>query len=704
MLRPSRPAWASRAVLTAVGVVACVAYLAGGRLDIGTAAFDRVFSPVDSEEAQARLPALDVPLDHAPTASTAAARLSIAIALGRRTALRDLAAVAGAATIVAFGAWLGAAGVPVFSIALAMMGMAASATFWWRGVSWNGDALSPALALLAAWSVWRWLSTGRPALAAIALVSGTAALIEDRSWLAVLPALAIVIGMRIPAPRPALIAIGVMAAAGAAFGAGPVLIAEPATPWAFWSVLMNEFTPLGALLASVGIGVLLSTACARVPALVCVISLVMWFAAAPRSQVESVSAPLALCGWAVIALALAWAQQTVRGRAGIALAIVAAIALIASPALARGRFSALGRDLPSSLAARAALEVRPADLPEKAALVAESRRVDAIIMWSAKRAGRDLAIVPQSPAAIDRAIGDGMTLFAFSQAREHLERFGFMFERAWLGTTGVGMVLGHAPCVALTTGEWRDVSPLVATGSFILHGGAPGTPPGGAVVRLLNPERPRVAAIEPRSVPFEMIDPNPGSVAVRVLETGRIDPVIVTLDSVPAGATATAVDASPVTLCQGMLRTPLTLGRHRMATVRMNDPAPFLSGWHPVEADPDLFRWTGAPDAVLLAGVAPAGPIRVTITATPATGPAQHPEIRLRVNECRLRSNAMAAGQGDYEWLVAESCWRAGMNQIVIGVTPLISPAASTTSHDTRLLGARIGAIRLTRVPDQNAK
>ncbi len=105
----------------------------------------------------------------------------------------------------------------------------------------------------------------------------------------------------------------------------------------------------------------------------------------------------------------------------------------------------------------------------------------------------------------------------------------------------------------------------------------------------------------------------------------------------------------------------------------------------------------GAPDAVLLVGVAPPGPIRVTITATPASRPAQHPEMSLRVNDCRLASQAMPAGQGDYEWLAGERCWRAGMNQIAIGVTPLLSPAASFASHDTRLLGARVGAIRLTR-------
>ena len=705
MFRASAPAWAPRAALAAIGVIACLAYLAGGRLDIGTAAFDRVFAPVDRADAQVRLPALDVPFDHAPTVSTATARLSLAVARGRRTALRDLAAVSGAAVIVAFGAWLGAAGVPVFSIALAMMGMASSATFWWRGVSWNGDALSPALALLAAWSLWQWLSTGRPWLAAIAVASGTAALIEDRAWLAVLPALAILIGTRVSASRPAIIALGVMAAAGAVFGAGPVLIAGPATPGALAAALNAEFTPLGAFLIVVGIGALWTTASARVATLACGVSLVMWFFLAPRSQVEYVSVPLAVCGWAAIAVALAWVQQSVGGRGGVAFATAAAIALVASSALARGRFSELGRDRPSSLAVRAAFDVRPADLPANAALVAESRRVDAAILLSAKQAGHDLAMVPQSPAAIDKALGGVTTLYAFSRARANLERLGYMFEREWIGNAGAAVLLGHAPCVALLPGEWRDVSPLVAAGSFVLHGGAPGEAPGGAVVRLLNPERPRVATIEPRSIPFEMIDPQPGSIAVRVARTGRTDPVIVTLDSVPVSATATAEDASPVTLCQGILRAPLTVGTGNTATVRMNDSAPFLSGWHPVEADPDLFRWTAEPDAVLLISVAPAGPLRITITATPAARTAQDPRIALRVNDCRLDTQPMQAGQGDYEWLAGEPCWRAGMNQLAIGVTPLVSPAALLASHDTRLLGARIGAIRLTRVPaDQNAK
>ena len=104
----SRPAsrWAAGAALAAISVVACLAYLAGGRAGIGTAQRDYPFSPADAAHSQVMLPALDVPLGQPPTASTMAARFSLYIARGRRTALRDLAAVTAAAAIAAFGASL----------------------------------------------------------------------------------------------------------------------------------------------------------------------------------------------------------------------------------------------------------------------------------------------------------------------------------------------------------------------------------------------------------------------------------------------------------------------------------------------------------------------------------------------------------------------------------------------------------------------
>ena len=151
------PRWASRAVIAAVGLAACLTYLSGAALGIGTSDRDHVFVPADPPSAQSLLPALDTPYVVAWSPSSLAGRGSIAIAKGRRTALRDFAAVASALAIVALGMWLSTAGVPWYPALFAMLAMGASATFWWRGIYWSADALSPALALTAAWAGWRWL-------------------------------------------------------------------------------------------------------------------------------------------------------------------------------------------------------------------------------------------------------------------------------------------------------------------------------------------------------------------------------------------------------------------------------------------------------------------------------------------------------------------------------------------------------------------
>jgi hypothetical protein len=155
-------------------------------------------------------------------------------------------------------------------------------------------------------------------------------------------------------------------------------------------------------------------------------------------------------------------------------------------------------------------------------------------------------------------------------------------------------------------------------------------------------------------------------------------------------------------MCAGALTAPLLLGRTTAsAQLRMNDYAPFVSGWHPIEADPDFFRWTAAPDATVRVAIAPVSDIRITVTATPASRPAQHPSIALSVNHCRFDPRPMQAGQGDYEWIAGKDCWRDGFNQLAISTSPLISPAALFATHDDRLLGARIGAIRLFRMQNK---
>jgi len=89
----------------------------------------------------------------------------------------------------------------------------------------------------------------------------------------------------------------------------------------------------------------------------------------------------------------------------------------------------------------------------------------------------------------------------------------------------------------------------------------------------------------------------------------------------------------------------------------------------------------------------------VTITASPAARAAQHPTLGLTVNHCEFPARPMPPGQADYEWDVEQACWHAGVNQMWLQSAPLVTPASLVGGNDTRLLGARVGAIRLARIP-----
>jgi hypothetical protein len=589
-----------RALIIAIGVIACIVYLDAGRRDVGTSAFDVTFSPAMPASTQLEMSRRDVPGDSF-TVSNAVARASMAVARGRRTALRDLAAVSSAAAIAVFGLCLRAAGLPLFPVALTLLAMMMSQTFWWRGVYWSGDVLRPAI--------------------------------------------------------------------GRTVG------------------LIPEFTALGLCLVAVGAATLMVNRRTRLVTIVTAIVVAALYVAGFSDL------PLVLCGWTFIAAAFTWLLAVMPPRSGLALVSVVAVVLIASPALSRMRLAALGRDLDSSLAARSAYELRPGDLPDNAVLIAESRRVDAVARLS------NIPIVPQDGAAIDAALREGRVPVALPQAQAHLARIGFLFERAFAGSVSIAIVAGRAACIDLVDGQWRDASTLAASGAFILHGPAYGSAPGGAVVKLAGSQPIRVSTIEPRSVPFE-VSADAAETTIRIPRTGREDAVTVTLDAPPASATATADEGTPVTMCPGPLRTPLLLDRRADASaqIHMNELHPFVSGWHPVEADPDFFRWTASENAIVRIPIAPPGPVRLTITATPAAPAAQKPAIAVRVNGCHLDSTPMRQGQGDYEWVTGSECWQPGMNLLTISVTPLISPASLFATHDTRLLGARIGSIRLARM------
>ena len=114
---------ANRLIICAVAATAWLSYTTGAA-GIGTSERDYVFSPADPPWAQSVVTTLDVPIGGTSSVSNLAARGSIAIAKGRRSAVRDLAAVATAAAVAAFGAWLLATGLPGFPIALTMLALA----------------------------------------------------------------------------------------------------------------------------------------------------------------------------------------------------------------------------------------------------------------------------------------------------------------------------------------------------------------------------------------------------------------------------------------------------------------------------------------------------------------------------------------------------------------------------------------------------
>ena len=714
-------------------------FLAGAAGGVGTAERDYRFSPTDPPWAQSMLPALDSPYAAPWSPSALAGRAAMAIALGRRTALRDLAAVASAAAVTVLGLCLLGSGLPLLPVLIAMIGMAAGSTFWWRGVSWTSDALAPAFVLCAAWAGWRWTVTGRPVLGGAAGVAAALAIVEDPAWLACLPAAVLFLWQRgtARAHRVAMLAASAMVGACAIW---PILArtavarraswaalsgVEPPGPFALSTALVDihlpslgslpadlsrEFTPLGTALLIIGTVALWSARDRRRGLAALATGLIGWHWFVPHSDLESVSLPVAVSGWAAVVVGLHWVQQAIRPRTGPALVILLGLVIAAEPLATRARLGALGRDRQSEQQAKMAYDFKVSDLPAGAAIVAESRRVDAALLLSSQRAGTPAAIVPQHLASLEAVVNRGRPLFAFSNGRANLAPFGFLFERSMAGAVEVAAIVGRATCADLTPGEWADVSLLLATGSFIVHGAGPGTAPGGVILRLTDAQPVLFATIEPRSIPYSLEAATAGTSTLRIPETGRQSPVTFTFVSAPQSAVATAERDSPVMICPGVQNGDATLGRDPAATAAlpMTSVTAFGSGWHSAEADPDPFRWTSAAQSSIRITVAPPGPIRVTITATPAARSAQEPAIALAVNACRFPEQPMPPGQGDYEWEVPSHCWRPGPNQLWVGVTPLVSPATLTGSPDTRLLGARVGAVRFERMArmatDQNAK
>jgi hypothetical protein len=147
--RPVPARWTVLAV-AALAVAVFLAYLAGGRLGIGAADVDQVFSPSDPAALQSQLPSLDVPSDDAATPGALLGRAALFVAKGRRTALRDLAAVSTALTVAAFASALMFLRVRPLAALLASAAMAFGASAWSHGIAWHGSALDRSTDLVSA--------------------------------------------------------------------------------------------------------------------------------------------------------------------------------------------------------------------------------------------------------------------------------------------------------------------------------------------------------------------------------------------------------------------------------------------------------------------------------------------------------------------------------------------------------------------------
>jgi hypothetical protein len=667
-----------RLIVFAAGLAICLAYLSGGARGIGFADREYVFSPAVDPKVQLGAPAVDVPIGAPTTLTSLGARGSLAVALGRRSAVRDFAAVSAAAAAVAFAAALHAAGHPAVVAVIAMLGIGFGETLWFRGTTYTGDALFPLLFLVAVWAALRWRVTLRKPLAWLSATCAALAVVDYA--------------------RPM---------AGGIFQ-------TPEVP-GFLSSLVREFTSLGLFLAGIGL-ILLLLSRARLQAAIAAVIILGWHGLW-RSSLDPVNVLIVIGGWWSIAVTLSWLHDRTSARSRQAIIGAIAILLIATPIATRLRLNALGRDLPSQQRVRLANDFRFDDAPQGAMVIAESRRADTALLLSARLGSRPVTMLPQSVADVAAAISRGNPIIAFANGGANLERYGFLFERTAVGNVEVATVAAHVPCRPLDDDAWEDVSLLIANGSLIVHGG-PNAGPAGVVLRMASPGPVSVASVEPRNVSIELSDVSTDVEGVADLLTvakrsqpislsslriigGERGPITVTFAARPEYAVATAEDPIATLLCPGIHRSGVRLASAATATasVPMNDNAPFGSGWHPGEADPDFFRWTAAPESSVRITATQPTPVRVTITATPASRPAQKPTIGLQVNECRLDTHAMQAGQGDYEWIVEERCWHPGVNQLWIATSPLISPASLFATHDTRLLGARIGAIRFARAP-----
>jgi hypothetical protein len=734
-------------LLTAIGIIVLISYLAGGAHYVGLDDRHVPFSPRDGALRQAAASTLDIPFAVGWLPSSVLGRASIAIAVGRKSALRDFGAVAAALACVLAAAWLYQLSLPLYPTLLATLGLAFGSTFWGRGVAWSFDALAPVLALTGALLGRRWLKGDpRIAVAMTAALAMAVALLEDPTWVGCLPAAALL--TRTSGRSRALTAaaftigmLGLSAAAGvylrlhaqgsASWTALPAV--QPPAMTSMWvsrigegaispvAMLAGEFTPLGSVLLLIGLGVLWQATRDRALLVTFVLGLVAARYFLPQTDPTRAGVPIAVCGWLAIATALAWLGRR-RPIAATALVSTAGVLVVAQPALTRLRMTMLHEGSPLRAEAHLSSQIRMSDLPSDGVIVATSRGVDAMLVLSARLANQRAVVVPQNAVHVEALVATGRPVLAFPSARTNLAALGFLFERSFAGNVPLHIVVGRQRCTPLVPNQWIDVTRQLDGGSFSVQSEEPSPEAGRVMLYLLAP---RLIELRSRLAPLSVFEsppvpPDSESAARTLLETtsvrGRSNgwPITawsvslpappeqtgMTLSEPPHAAIATADVSRAIAICSASARTDFalmsTLGS--AASAAMMSGAVFGTGWHTPEGGADTFRWTAAPEAVVRINVVRPGPIRVTIIAASASPPSAQPRAGLTVNHCALPDQPMFPHAQNLTWMVNAECWSTGSNRLWLRTGPLVSPASLGMGTDTRPLGARVSAIRVQRV------
>jgi hypothetical protein len=240
------------------------------------------------------------------------------------------------------------------------------------------------------------------------------------------------------------------------------------------------------------------------------------------------------------------------------------------------------------------------------------------------------------------------------------------------GPTAAAIGVAALPCLDLTPGPARDVTPLTSVGALGVTWSGSG--------RLdLTLKRPAIEATT-------------GAPSTLSMTGRRGQSSAVTLGGPVVFATASVT--RPVRACAAWpVPFAITLGT-RPLEVRAApaDAVHFGRGWHDPESDgPGMwFRWMASTRADLFVALRQSTALTLTLDAQ---GPGQSGTgdlVELAINGQTFAPQPVLPTRGLYSWSVPASTVRVGLNVVTIGTTRTVRPADGRGAADQRRLGLMV--------------